>query len=113
MILKAPSRNIMNKMGRALLSLYSYDDDPENRSPEVEMATAISIISKMPNIMVSAYQVKKRAYDNESMFMHPLIPGQSTAEMILSALRPDRKFTDEEAKLLDIMLMLSRRARRR
>ncbi len=106
MILKSPSPNIMNKLGRSVLSLYSYDDDPENRSPEVEMATAISIISKLPNIMVSAYQVKKRAYNNESMIMHPLIPEHSTAEMILSALRPDRQFTDAEAKLLDIMLMI-------
>ena len=106
MILKAPSRNIMNKMGRSVLALYSYDDNPENRSPEYEMATAISIISKLPNIMVSAYQVKKRVFDGESMIMHPLIPEHSTAEMILSALRPDRQFTDKEAKLLDIMLML-------
>lgn len=106
MILKAPSKNIMNKMGRAILTLYSYDDNPENRSPEYEMATAISIISKLPNIMVSAYQVKKRAFDGETMVLHPLIPTHSTAEMILSALRPDRKFTDEEAKLLDLMLVL-------
>ena len=62
----------MNKMARAILALYSYDDNPENRSPEYEMATAISIISKLPNIMVSAYQVKKRCYDGESLFMHPL-----------------------------------------
>ncbi|MDO5125076.1 MAG: citrate/2-methylcitrate synthase [Ruminococcus sp.] len=106
MILKAPSRNIMNKMARSILALYSYDDNPENRSPEYEMATAISIISKLPNIMVSAYQVKKRTFDGESMIMHPLIPEHSVAEMILSALRPDRKFTEEEAKLLDIMLMI-------
>ncbi|MBQ1904749.1 MAG: citrate/2-methylcitrate synthase [Ruminococcus sp.] len=106
MISKAPSKNIMNKMERSILALYSYDANPEERSPEFEMATAISIISKLPNIMVSAYQVKRRSFDGESMFMHPLIPGQSTAEMILSALRPDRKFTDEEAKLLDIMMML-------
>lgn len=106
MILKAPSRNIMNKMARSLLALYSYDDNPENRSPEYEMATAISIISKLPNIMVSSYQVKRRVFDGESMIMHPLKKGHSTAEMILSALRPDRKFTEEEAKLLDIMLML-------
>ena len=106
MILKAPSKNIMNKMARSLLALYSYDDDPENRSPEYEMATAISIISKLPNIMVWAYQVKKRSFDGMSLFMHPLIEGHSTAEMILSALRPDRQFTDEEAKMLDLMLML-------
>ncbi len=106
MILKAPSRNIMNKMARSILALYSYDDNPENRSPEFEMATAISIISKLPNIMVSSYQVKRRVFDGESMIMHPLKKGMSTAEMILSALRPDRKFTEEEAKLLDIMLMI-------
>ncbi len=106
MILKAPSRDIMNKMARSVLALYSYDDNPENRSPEYEMATAISIISKLPNIMVSAYQVKKRTFDGESLIMHPLISNHSTAEMILSALRPDRQFTDEEAKLLDIILML-------
>ena len=106
MILKAPSKNIMNKMARAILALYSYDDNPENRSPEYEMATAISIISKLPNIMVSAYQVKKRCYDGESLFMHPLIPTHSTAEMILSALRSDRQFTEEEAKILDLLLML-------
>lgn len=106
MILKAPSKNIMNKMGRSVLALYSYDENPENRSPEYEMATAISIISKLPNIMVSAWQVKQRVFDNKSMIMHPLIPSHSTAEMILSALRPDRQFTDEEAKLLDLALVL-------
>ena len=84
MILKAPSKNIMNKMARSILALYSYDDNPENRSPEYEMATAISIISKLPNIMVSAYQVKRRTFDGESMIMHPLIASHSTAEMILS-----------------------------
>ena len=106
MILKAPSKDIMNKIARSILALYSYDDDPENRSPEYEMATAISIISKMPNIMVSAYQVKRRSFDGASMFLHPLIPSHSTAEMILSALRPDRQFTDDEAKLLDLMMLL-------
>lgn len=106
MILKAPSKNIMNKMARAMLALYSYDDNPENRSPEYEMATAISIISKLPNIMTAAYQVKKRTFDGESLFMHPLDPKHSTAEMILAAIRPDRKFTDKEAKLLDILMML-------
>lgn len=106
MILKAPSRNIMNKMARSMLALYSYDENPENRSPEYEMATAISIISKLPNIMVSSYQVKKRIFDGDSMILHPLKKGHSTSEMILSALRPDRQFTRDEAKLLDVMLML-------
>ena len=106
MILKAPSKDIMNKMSRSILALYSYDDNPENRSPEYEMATAISIISKLPYIMTLAYQVKKRTFDNKTMFLHPLDPKHTTAEMILAAIRPDRMFTDEEAKLLDLLMML-------
>lgn len=106
MILKAPSKNIMNKLARSVLALYSYDENPEDRSPEYEMATAVSIIAKLPTIMVDAYQVKRRYFNNETMFMHPLIETHSTAEMILSTLRPDRKFTREEARMLDLMLML-------
>ncbi|MBQ2604869.1 MAG: citrate/2-methylcitrate synthase [Acutalibacteraceae bacterium] len=106
MILKAPSRNIMNKMSRSTLALYSYDNDPEAVTAEHEIDTAVSLIAKMPVIMICAYETKKRSFNNESMIMHPLIKGQSTAENILSTLRPDRKFTYNEAKLLDLMLML-------
>lgn len=106
MILKAPSLNIMNKLARSVLSLYSYDDCPDMITPKHEIDTAISIISKLPVIMVLAYYVKQAAYCGESMIMHPVIPGQSTAETILSILRKDRQFNDEEAKLLDVVLML-------
>lgn len=106
MILKAPSRDIMNKMARSTLALYSYDSTPESVSPEHEIDTAVSLIAKMPVIMICAYETKKRYFNNESMIMHPLIKGQSTAENILSTLRPDRKFTPDEARLLDLMLML-------
>lgn len=106
MILKAPSKDIMNKMSRSVLALYSYDDDPDSSEVSHEVDTAVSIIAKLPVIMVLAYQVKQRYYNNQSMYMHPLIKGQSTAETILSTLRPDRQFTDKEAKLLDVMLML-------
>ncbi|MDE6233002.1 MAG: citrate synthase, partial [Lachnospiraceae bacterium] len=106
MILKAPSLNIMNKLSRSVLSLYSYDDCPDMITPKHEIDTAISVISKLPVIMVLAYYVKQSAYCGESMIMHPIIPGQSTAETILSTLRKDRQFTDEEAKILDVVLML-------
>lgn len=106
MILKAPSKNIMNKLSRSVLSLYSYDDIPDDTSVKHEVDTAISIIAKMPVFMVVAYYVKQRYFENKTLVMHPLIPGLSTAETILSILRPDRQYTDEEAKLLDIMLML-------
>lgn len=106
MILKAPSRNVMNKMARSILALYSYDDTPERNTADHELSTAISIISKLPLIMVSAYQVQQRSFLGKSMIMHPLIKGLSTSETILSLLRPDRQYTKEEAKLLDLMLML-------
>lgn len=106
MILKAPSKNIMNKLARAILALYSYAQNPEPQTPDQELSTAVSILAKMPVIMTSAYQVKRRVYDGKSMYMHQLNPEESTAETILSLLRHDRVYTDEEAKLLDLMLML-------
>jgi citrate synthase len=106
MIFKAPSRNIMNKMVRSVSALYSYDDDPEDMSIEKELLRAISIIARLPSIMVDSYQIKKRIFDNDSLFMHPSIPEESVAESILSTLRADRNYTKEEALLLDLCLIL-------
>ena len=75
-------------------------------SLEDEMRTAISLIAKMPILMVNAYQVKRRHFDNQTLYMHPLRPEEKTAETILSMLRPDRQYTKEEAQLLDCLLML-------
>lgn len=106
MILKAPSKNIMNKLARSVLALYSYDEDCETKGLETEMFTALSLIAKLPVIMANAYQVKKRHFDNESMIMHPLNYEENTAQTILSLLRPDRKYTKDEAQMLDRLLML-------
>ncbi|MBQ8434670.1 MAG: citrate/2-methylcitrate synthase [Oscillospiraceae bacterium] len=106
MIMKAPSKNIMNKLGRSVLALYSYDDECENSSLENEMRIACDLIAKLPVIMTHAYQAKKSYYDHRSMIMHPLEKNQTIAETILSLMRLDRKFTKEEAQLLDTMLML-------
>lgn len=105
-ILKNPSKNIMNMLSRSVLALYSYEDNPEDINPEKEMKIAISLISKLPIIMVDAYQVKRRNFDKKSMVVHPLRENESIAESILSTLRPDRKYTPEEAQLLDLLLML-------
>ena len=102
----APSRNIMNQLQRAVLALYTFDGDPENNSLENVIRQSMYLIARMPTIMVNAYQIKRRVYDHESMFIHPLVDGHSTAESILATMRPDRKFTDAEAKLLDLCLML-------
>ena len=106
MIAKAPSNNIMNKMARSVLALYSYDDDCEMQSVENEVRIAISMIARLPVIMTAAYQVKRQHFDGESLVMHPLRPEETNAQTILSLLRLDRKYTPEEAHLLDVCMML-------
>jgi citrate synthase len=106
MIIKAPSPNIMNKLGRSVLALYSYDDNPEDLSLPNILRQSINLIAGLPTIMVNAYQIKKRAYDKQSMYLHLPIEGQSTAEHILATYRADQQFSKEEAKLLDLCLVL-------
>lgn len=105
-IMKNPSRDIMNKLARAVLTLYSYDEDPEDLSLENNMRESLSLIARMPAIMTYAYQVKRRNFDKQTMFFHPFEPQHRTAESILSALREDRAFTREEAELLDLCMVL-------
>lgn len=93
----------MNKMAQAVLALYSYDSAPEDKSVESEMLKAISIISRLPAIMVTSYQAMRRFYHNDSMVMHQINKDESLAESILSTLRDDRSYTTEEAHLLDLL----------
>ena len=104
--MNAPSPNIMNKLQRCVLGLYSYDEHAEDLSLENILNQSINLIASMPTMMVNAYQMKRRYYDKQSMFFHLPKPGQSTAEHILSTYRPDQKFTHEEAKLLDMCLLV-------
>ena len=104
MIMKAPSPNIMNKMARSVLALYSYDPEAEDLSLGNILQQSVNLIAGLPTIMVNAYQVKRRVYDKQSMFFHLPQIGQSTAEHILSTYRADQKFTHAEAKLLDLCL---------
>ena len=106
MIIKAPSPNIMNKLARSVLALYSYDKNPDSTDLENVMRICIGLIAKLPSIMVHAYQVKRRFYDHQSMFFHPVQPHHSTAENILYTMRADNQFSQKEAKLLDLCLML-------
>ena len=106
MIMKSPSKDIMNKMGRCVLALYSFDENPDDTSLENIMQQSIKLIASLPTAMTCAYQVKKRAFDKDSMFFHPIDLSLSTSESILRALRPDMQFTDSEAKLLDLCMIL-------
>ena len=67
MIMKAPSPNIMNKLERSVLSLYSYDDNPDDISIENVLRQSVQLIAQLPTIMTYAYQVKRRYYLKKSM----------------------------------------------
>ncbi|WP_294497784.1 citrate synthase [uncultured Gemmiger sp.] len=106
MILNSPSPNIMNKMARSVLAMYSYDEHAEDLSLPNMLRQSINLIAELPTMMVNAYMIKRRVYDRCSMYFHLPTPGQSTAEHILSTYRPDQKFTHEEARLLDLCLLV-------
>lgn len=105
-IMSTPSPDIMNLLARSVLVLYADDPNAEDRSYEHEISTAVTLISRLPRIMVLAYYAKQAAFNGKSMIMHRFISGESTAETILSMLRPDRQYTEEEARMLDIMMCL-------
>lgn len=106
MIMKHASKDIMNKMARCVIVLYSFDENPDDISVANVLRQSLQLISQMPTIMNGAYQIKRRTFYNKTMFLHPIKKEQSTAEYILNQIRADEKFTIEEARLLDICLML-------
>ncbi|MFP3090918.1 citrate/2-methylcitrate synthase [Treponema sp. TIM-1] len=105
-IMKAPSRDIMNKLGRSVLTLYSYDADPENLSPENVLRQCIELIARFPTIVAYSYMAKKHYYDHESLIIHQPPASCQSAETILSLIRPDQQFTRLEAEILDLALTL-------
>lgn len=105
-IMRAPSPNIMNKMGSSITALYAYDSNPDDISVENILRQSVQLIAQLPAIMSYAYQVKRRFFYKKSMYIHPVKPQQRTAEVVLNSIRSDRKFTDREAKLLDLCLVI-------
>lgn len=106
MILKAPSPDVMNKLARGVLALYSYDDTPEDMTLSSELRRAMVLIARTPQIVAHAYAAKKHYYDNDSLYLHRPQPGLSMAENFLWSVRHDNQFTEEEAKLLDLCMVL-------
>lgn len=105
MIMSAPSPNIMNKMARSVLAMYSYDEHAEDTSLENILRQSINLCAELPTMMVYAYQTRRHVYEHQSMYYHYPLRGLSTAEHILATYRPDQQFTHEEAKLLDLCLL--------
>ena len=106
MIMKAPSKDIMNKIARGVLSCYSYDDDPENRSVGNIIKQCVQLIARFSTLAAYGYQAKRRYYDNKSMFVHNPKPELYTAENFLRLIRSDKQYTRLEAETLDLALIL-------
>lgn len=106
MILRSPSRNVMNKLARSVLALYSYDDNPDDLSISNLLRQSVELIGSFPSIVANAYMVKRRYIDGKSLYLHSPQEGLSVAENFLMMIRKDKQFTAEEARLLDMMLMV-------
>ena len=105
-IMKAPSKDMMNTLSRSVLTLYSYDSNPEDISLPNVMRQCINLISIFPMLSVYGYQAHRHYNQNKSLYIHNPKKELSTAENILRMLRSDKKYTPLEAKILDLALVL-------
>lgn len=105
-IMKAPSASLLNMMSRGVLTLYSYDKNPDDLALENILKQSLELLAQLPLISVYGYNAYLFSKEKCSLHIHQPVKGYSTAENILHLLRPDRKFTRLEARLLDICLIL-------
>ena len=106
MILKAPSKDIMNKLARSVLAAYSYDPNPDDISLKNTLRQCIELIARFPTMAAYGYQAKAHYHDGSSLYIHSPMKHLSTAENILHLIRPDSAYTAAEAELLDLALVL-------
>lgn len=105
-IMKAPSKDMMNTLARSVLTLYSYDEAADDTSIPNVLRQSLQLISLFPLLSVYGYRTYKHYHDGESLVIHTPDPNLSTAENILYTLRKDQKYTPLEAKILDIALII-------
>lgn len=105
-IMKAPSNDMMNTLARSVLTLYSYDDRADDVTIPNVLRQCLELISIFPLLSVYGYQAYQHYHNGKSLYIHSSDPNLSTAENILHILRPDSKFTELEAKILDLALVL-------
>lgn len=106
MILKIPSRSVMNKLQRSILVLYSHDDNPDDTSIDNVLLQSIQLIARIPTIIAYGYQSMAHNFQGKSLYIHQPLKGKSTAENVLHLLRPDNGFTAIEAETLDLCMLL-------
>lgn len=105
-IMKAPSKDIMNSLTRSVLTLSAYDSNPSEMTPANVLRQCLSLISRFPMLSVYGYQAYNHYILNDSLYIHRPDPKLSAAENILRMLRPDKKYSALEAQVLDIALIL-------
>ncbi len=105
-IMKAPSTDMMNGLARSVLTLYSYDNKPDDISIPNVLRQCLQLIAQFPVLSVYSYQVFKYYHDGDSLIIHKPRRELSTAEAMLALMRPDEQYSELEAKLLDLMLVL-------
>ena len=105
-IMKAPSRDMMNTLARSVLTLYSYDDRADDISIPNVLRQCLQLIALFPLLSVYGYQAYNHYHEGQSLYIHAPDPELSTAENILRILRPDSKYTALEARVLDVALVL-------
>ena len=105
-IMKAPSKDMMNTLARSVLTLYSYDEKADDISVPNVLRQSLQLISLFPLLSVYGYQAYRHYHDGDSLFIHTPDPELSTAENILRILRPDKNYTKLEARILDIALVI-------
>lgn len=105
-IMKAPSSDMMNTLARSVLTLYAYDTKANDVSIPNVLRQSLLLISLFPLLAVYGYQAYRHYFAGDSLFIHTPQQGLSTAELILHLLRPDSKYTELEARILDLALVL-------
>ena len=105
-IMKAPSSDMMNTLARSVLTLYSYDENANDITTENVLRQCLQLIALFPLLSVYGYQAYSHYHDGNSLYIHNPQPNLSTAENILFILRPDSQYTELEAKILDLALVL-------
>ncbi len=106
MILRSPNKNIMNKLASCILALHSHDGEAENMTLENELFKSFRMVARTPTIVAHSYAAKRHYFDKDSLYLHRPRADMSVAQNFLYTLRTDSKFDDDEAKLLDLCMIL-------
>jgi len=106
MILKAPSKDIMNKLARSVLARYSYDHNPEDTSINNVLRQSIELIAQFPTMAAYGYRARAHFFENKSLYIHKPKEDLSPSENFLRMIRSDKQYSKLEAEILDLAMVL-------